>query len=237
MNKISVIMACGRGKDQAQVVVNKVRNMNPDVDLEVIVSSPGYQLHDAVNVQDEMIGNSKAMAQCYPHCTGDFIVWWSDEAWSEWYCFGKMRKFLLENEKQEPLIGEFFTTDLKNNRTSPDVTLICEVVGRQYARWGMASRKTLNQIGGFFDPEFISHWADPDLSFRCWDAGGRVVIVRDAEIKVCDIGDQLHKANHEKYMDHDANHFINKWKEKYPIMAERPWPEWNQGREIPICGL
>lgn len=237
MSKISVIMACGRGAAQSQVAVNKLRNTNPDVDMEIVVSSPGYILHSAINIEDQMIGNAKAMAQCYQHCSGDYIAWWSDEAWSEWYSFGKMLNFLVENEGALPLIGEFLANDLKNSRTSPDVTLICEAVGRQYARWGMASRKTLKQIGGFFDEEFISHWADPDLSMRCWENGGRVQIVKEAKINVCDIGDPLHKSNHEKYMDHDVTHFINKWKARYPQMTELPWPKWNTGREVEICSL
>jgi len=228
MKNVSVIFPAARGQERTQEIINQLHDMNPGVFVEVIVSSPGMKFDRAVNTFDDMIGNAKAMALSYALASGDYIVWWSDRATPTPGCFERMIKFL--DSKLEPFIGEFQLCDEQNygkNETSPTF----EVVGRQYGRWGMASRRTLNRIGGFFDPTFISFWVDVDMSLRCWNTGGLVQTCPDAWVKLS-LGekDKLHIDNETKAFNHDHAYFVRKWESRFPVMTEKPWREWNKER-------
>jgi hypothetical protein len=51
--------------------------------------------------------------------------------------------------------------------------VLSTVFGIYFPFFAVIRRPTLAAIGGYYDPIFVAHYADPDLALRVWKAGGR----------------------------------------------------------------
>ncbi len=230
MKKISIVLACAKGQEETQRIVDHLRSSIIGCEVEIVIASPGYKISNAINIHDHMEGNARAMSMCYGFCTGDLIAWFSDEAIPEAQAFRELSEFVQSHAT--PFIGEFLVEDTGHPRLDHGVYMSCSVFGKQYARFGMATKETLAYIGGFFDPHFHAHWADPDLGLRCWMRGGIVQTCQAARIHVSHKPDALHQ-NNQKYFESDKNFFIEKWNKDFPNPSI-DWKEWNTSQEFPL---
>lgn len=219
---ISVILPAGRSQEQAQRVVNRL--CANEAKLDLIVTSPGFELIGVRNVRDDMAGSSRSIALAVTAAKGDFIAWLSDICLPARGALDDMLRF-VDTPQDYPFIGEF--------RTVPPVTpghyRVCTITGRQYARWGMMSRRSIELCGGFFDPAFVNHYGDVDLSLRCWKARGSVATCRGATVEL----DGHHHVSTAP-LSADEALFIERWRGDYPTMRSDNTAEWNVDREIPL---
>ncbi len=230
-SSIIVILPAARLQEQAQVIVNRLwENLYV---RRVIVASPNFVVKNAICIRDTSVGSVRAMAQVcdeflFPHSSHEFLffthlAWLSDICYPAPYALDKMATFI--DCQSEPFIAEF--------RTIPPVTRghyrVCTITGKQYARWGMLSRGTIEKIGGFFDDAYVAHYGDVDLSLRCWKAGGSVATCKDAEI-------EMHGHWHVNTAPQSADEalFLDRWKHDYPQIITQHTSEWNVDREIPL---
>lgn len=230
MKNVSMIIPAARNVERTQKIVDALIDLNTSVNVEVIVSSPGFQLLRALNVKDEMIGSAAAIAKALPWAEGDYIGWISDECFPTKDCLDVMVKFIDNHEV--PFIAEFYPDD--DERQYPIVGFygVCAAFGMQYARWGMMSRMTLEKIG-FWDEKFSSFYGDVDLGIRCWRAGGCVETCEKSVLKIQNQHDGLQSNNWSKSRDSDTEAFRKKWVNDYPqVMVHES--QWNRDREMKL---
>jgi GT2 family glycosyltransferase len=221
---ISVILPAARLQEQAQQVVDRLWE-NHHVH-EVVVASPNFEVNNAKCVHDDRLGSSRVLSFAYgatdPSTT--YVAWLADICFPQPNALDSMVGF-LDERTADPFIAEF--------RTHPPVTeghyRVCTITGKQYARWGMLSRKTIEQIGGFFDEAFVAHYGDVDLSLRCWRAGGVVATATDAVI-------EMHGHWHVSTAPNSADEalFLERWKYDYPAIVTEHTSQWNVDKEIPL---
>ena len=229
MRKISIICASARSPELTQRVCNAWHDMNRGVEIQFVVPSPGFQIERAVNFVDDMKGCSHANAQGYNYCTGDYIAWLSDETMPTLNCLEVIANQVDAQPEFMPYLAEFSLRMVEEPGSRTKNFYVC---GRQYCRFGMAKRQTLDRIGGFFDPTYHAHWVDSDLSLRCWEAGGRVETCFGATIDCISYSDKLYLDNSKNYFDLDFKYFLSKWRSKYPQMNDPNWRAWNYFREF-----
>lgn len=220
---ISVIIPAGRSQEKAQELVERVYDESGPYILEIIVTSPGFFIKDAYNIHDEMIGSSRCIAEAYKKASGDIIVWLSD------ICVPKHKSIqnIIEFVGTDSFIAaEFRTTP----PTTPGHYRICTILGKQYIRWGAASRSTIEKAGGFFDPIYKSHFGDVDLSLRIWKAGGYCTTCVDA---VIELDGHWHLKDMEVLLQDEAK-FLERWQHDYPSMTTHNTAEWNVDKELPL---
>jgi hypothetical protein len=100
------------------------------------------------------------------------------------------------------------------------------VYGRYYPYLPALSRRSVERIGGWYDPEFRAGWADSDLALRIWQAGGRCELCRAALVyshPFDAIGGQAPAKSVSGTADRDFARFRARW---HPIFGagwgERP---------------
>jgi hypothetical protein len=223
MKNISVIIPAARSIERIQMIVDLLNQSN-DANLQIIVTSPGFRVDGAVNVKDEMVGSSRAIALAYKYVVAEYkyITWLSDICIPKPHCLDNMSDFIDQRDDM-PFLGEF--------RTVPYIDglyRICTIKGLQYARWGMCSIKTVNEIG-FFDELFENYYGDVDLSLRCWKAGGMVMTCKEA---VVEIRGHSHP-NNAPQSDDEAN-FLKRWNKDYPAMITEHTSIWNVDKEYSL---
>lgn len=229
---VVVLMPCARAHERAQEITTAFHQSNR-CSIKMVVASPAFVIIGALNVRDKMEGPWRATAMALNEVKQeyDYVVWWSDECLPQEGCIDNMIEFIRTH--QEPFIGEFRRLERENDWHADGTHMAYDICGQQYARWGMASKSTLERIGGF-DNIFCAHWGDVDLGLRCWEAGGKVETCQKATISVSDKLDTLHHNNYEKYFRKDLQHMVKKWGHKYPQMTNSPWNTWNTGRQVPL---
>lgn len=175
-------------------------------DYEVVVVSPFQAQGDRVRwvKETQARGCVAAFAQTAHASVGDILVSMTDDriALPGWLD-------LLEAKVRE---GE--------RRSFPFCLDLCRVndpffhtvFGRLYALNPVASRKSVDAVGEFWDPSFTAHWADPDFSLRVWNAGGRVEF---SELS-CIAGSTLQAAYSEsphksRGYEQDRRVFMSRW--------------------------
>jgi hypothetical protein len=220
---ILVILPAARLQDQAQQIVDRL--WQNECVKHVVVVSPNFDLKNAWSIKDQMVGSSRSIAQVYKQIASDtkYIAWLSEICLPESGALDKMAFWL--DFLGVPVIGEFHTSP----PVTPGYYRVCTILGKQYARWGMVSRRTLETIGGFFDETYVAHYGDVDLSLRCWKAGGVVATCIGA---VIELHGHWHVSTAPQSQD-EAN-FIAKWSKDYPEIRADNTAQWNVDMEIPL---
>ncbi len=225
--KISVIIPAARSPGRVQSIVDYL-HANNAADLDIVVSSPGFEIDGVRNVKDDMTGSSRAIADALKYTDSDsqFIAWLSDICLPMDDNLDVMVAFL--DSMVAPVIAEFRTSIYSENNTYR----VCTITGKQYARWGMVSRHSMELCGGFFDPAFACFFGDVDFSLRCWKAGGHVLTCENALIKMDGQKDNITTSNWARSRESDRTTFINKWAEDYPVMRTEDDSKWNVDRVL-----
>lgn len=197
----SIIIPTARELSLVQNLVDNLHQCS-DVPLDIVISSPNVNYVDGASVvKDDYAGASASIALALSRTNAEstHVAYLSDECRITSYCLTQMAAFIDSNDS--PFIGEFCVGDAG-----------CFAKDKRYARWGMASRKTINMIG-FFDPCFYSYYGDVDFSLRCWKAGGKVEICHSARIYHERCEDKLEKNNVMRHETHDRLLYLKRWPE------------------------
>lgn len=222
---ISVILPAARYQEPAQQVVDRL--WQNETVSEIIVVSPFFEVQRAKCIRDDHLGSARVLAHAYQFTRSDnpYIAWLSDICYPEIYALDRMRSFL--HSESNLLIAEFRT--VPNPSGLEGHYRVCTITGKQYARWGMLSRKTIEAIGGFFDPAFVAHYGDVDLSLRCWRSGGSVATCTDALV-------EMHGHWHVSTAPQSADEalFLDRWRYDYPQIVTQHTSVWNVDKEIPL---
>jgi hypothetical protein len=181
---------------------------NKKIDYELVVVSP-FEVAgpNVVHVPElEPKGAIYGQYAAYEHCQGDYIVWMSDDAIPDRECLINMVNFVKAHP--DPFIGVFRIHEggKKGEERGRSV-----MYGKDFACWGCASRKTIDMIGGYFDPIYHALFGDPDLSLRCWKAGGRVEVCPTSWITHRDVLDQLKGGYRVKWTEIDGKICHDRW--------------------------
>ena len=219
--KVSVIIPTAReGRAQSTVDYLWRTTLN---DLDIVVSSPGFKINGAKNIEDGMVGSSRAIADAFAYTDPDseYIAWLSDICLPTGDIMDCSMRFM--ETAPLPFIAEFMTSIYTTARTYR----VCTITGKQYARWGILSRATIEKIGGFFDPRYSCFFGDVDLSLRCWKAGGHVATCEHAVIIMDGQRDDITVSNWEKARAADRALFLDRWAIDYPVMREQDDSVWN----------
>ncbi len=231
--KVSIICAAARSHERTQLIHDTWKELNPECEMEFVFPSP-FTIPGAICFKDDMSGCSHANAQGYQYCTGDYVAWLSDETMPTKGCLKRMVDFVDANSVDRPFLAEFIIDMIEEpNERYIKNFFVC---GLQYARFGMATKKTLDMIGGFFDIRFHAHWVDSDLALRCWDKGGHVKACFDSVIECISFTDALYEGNRDKYFHKDYLYFLSKWRSKFPLMQNPNWRNWNTHKDMCLKG-
>ena len=192
-----------------------------DIDYQLIIVSPFSVRGPKVLHLQEATPNGPiaAINMGFGVSNAPYVCFWSDDASPTPNCLSRMVEFL---EGQEgPTIGSFRYLDLYGSELPQH-----QVYNLHYACWGCASRKTLDSLGGLFDPSFRSFWADPDLACRAWSRGGSVQLCPDSYILLFGKKDAVSAANSQKHFDNDLKNFLARWHSS--LGANKPLGNWRE---------
>lgn len=221
MAELSILLPSLR-PDAVQRKVEEFLSTNADVDYELVIVSPfDMRGERVVHVPEtERRGVIHAINEAYRHAKGEYIVLWSDDATPENGCLRHMLD--LVRTKEAPFLASFRRRDTSGKEAEQ-----WAVYGKLYAGWLCASRRTFDLVGGLFEPSFKNYWADPDLSLRVWQKGGKVEVCRDAWIGVEQIDDQVKSENLSSSFDKDTEVFFDRWHSQFGKSSRKVWTEIN----------
>lgn len=141
-------------------------------DFEIIVVSPFEAAGPRLRwiPEAEPAGNCRAHALAYTHATGDIIVALTDYVWPRSNWLVNLVRFIERMEARHfPFCaGQFWVNATKFG------PMLGTLFGRHYAYYPAASRRSLEAVGGWYSPEFMTGYGDCDLGLRMWEAGGQV---------------------------------------------------------------
>ena len=186
-----------------KTVSKRIKEFASEKDYEIIVVSPFY-VKDAVYIYQDPIGCVAAHALAYEHSKGDYIAFWADDTAPTPGCLSSMVDFVRGKGLR---IGSFRVKDRRGRELAQ-----WSVNGKLYAGFGCASRETFEKVG-YFDPIYRSYFADPDLSMKVWQSGGRVEVCPSAWVITEGISDTVSVENNKRYFERDRKTFVSQWGE------------------------
>lgn len=221
MAEISILLPSLRPEAVSRRV-KEFSSTNGGVDYELIVISPfTVKGENVVHVQEvERKGVMHAITEGYKRVSGKYVVVWSDDASPEVDALRLMLDFV--GREPAPFVAGFRLRDTRGKELEQ-----WSVYGKLYVGWLCASKETIDLVGGLFDTSFKNYWADPDLSMRVWEKGGRAEVCRSAWITIEQINDHVKSENLRSSFDADTEVFFNKWHAKYGNGGKRVWTEIN----------
>jgi len=176
------------------------------VDYEVVVVSPFEVRHPRVTWvrEEEARGNCPAQLAAFAQARGEFVLAFSDDAillpgWDE----SALANFQAR-ERQTP-----FCLGLSLHTRAVGTTF-----GIYYPFFPFARRAAFAALG-FYSPDYRAHFADSDLAFRFWDAGGRCEFSERPLIVHQDRRDDGGRTKKYVSLAEDTAAFLARWKPKY----------------------
>ena len=208
--RISLIMS----SLSTQRIVDFVSHLDavlPSEDIELVVATPAKvpKLPRTVVIPEPVrLGNIGASRLASEFCSGDIMVGMSDDnRIIDPQAFMQIRRMIYEREKT--WFPFCFGFPLMDNKFGT-------VYGYYYANFPAMSRKSVEAIGGWFDPLFKCGAADTDMSLRVWNAGGRVEVIGEKIISTDNIPSTYSESRH-SFADPqvDIDSLVARWNEIY----------------------
>lgn len=109
-------------------------------------------------------GSVQAQVLAYEHMTGDILVTLVDDI----ALVGDWAKTALANLERREGTGRLFCLGLHQTNF-----VVGTVFGIYFPFFPFVRKGVLEATGGYLDPTFGAHYADPDFALRIWSAGGR----------------------------------------------------------------
>gem|GEM_PF-4752175 len=143
-------------------------------------------------------GVVEAVNAGYRNSSGDIVMTISDECRFYRGWLDEMVRQLEDDTILSPLVSPY----------SP-----FHYYGKTFSPFPFLKRSLVERIGvGYlFDPSYKCYYADPDLSLRVIEAGGRVKVCEKAEVFHPYVPDQIHVSNKNSYVEQDREVFKRRW--------------------------
>jgi glycosyltransferase involved in cell wall biosynthesis len=227
MPKLSILLPSLR-PDELKKRIVEFSATHPRMDYELVVVSPFLVSGEKIVhiLETEPRGVLYAMNEALKKASSDYIVLWSDDASPIKDCLQNILAFVKKNEKNLPFAAGFSKVDSRGEGFGQ-----WRVYGKLYVGWACASKRTIEAVGGLFDPDYRNYWGDPDFSLRVWEKGGTVAVCKDAYIEVVQINDKVKTKNLSTCFEKDTQTFFNKWHDKLGKGRKKVW--WKINCEIP----
>lgn len=205
---ISILMVSIRESNAKQRILDW---SNTNLDYEIVVVSPFKVTgKNVVHILEKKSrGIIYADYRAYKHAKGDWICFVPDDQVPIKDCLEQAVNFA--KGKTEPFIAGFrryknYLTRIEYNPGS--------AYGRLCAGSGVASRSSIEKMGGFFNPIYKSYFADTDMCIRAWVNGGSVDLCPTAFVDHTNILDETTKRNLRVDFPKDAEIFMDMWHDK-----------------------
>ena len=205
---ISIIMCSIRESFVKQRILDWSKT---DLDYEIVVVSPFKVTgKNVVHVLEKKShGINYALNRAYKRSKGSWICFVPDDQIPIKDCLEQALKFAMD--KKEPFLAGFrryknYLTRIEYNPGS--------AYGKLCAGSGVASRRSIEKAGGFFDLRYKSYFADTDMCIRFWLNGGSVDLCPLAFVSHENIQDETTKTNLRVDFPKDAELFLDKWHDK-----------------------
>lgn len=210
-------------RDAALQRIREFEQTSREVDYRIILVSPfAVNAPRVLHLEErEARGGIHALDTAYQHSTAPYIACWSDDASPTSLCLARMLEFVKRHD--DPFVGGFRLRDRHEVEVEQR-----SVYGKLYVGWLLSSRRTLDLVGGFFDPVFRRFWADADLSMRVWTNGGCAEVCPDGWVVVEHIEDDVKTDGVVKHFESDAETFLNRWHERLGAGWEKKWTAINR---------
>lgn len=215
MKEISVLLPSLRPEALARTI-REFDKTNSDVDYEIVAVSP-FQVSGIKTVwikEESPRGGVFAQNIAYINSKGEYKIYFSDDVSPTVGCLRNLLNFMKVNTS--PFIGAFKMITPTGREIGP-----FGAYKRLYACYGCVNDETVKQLGSFLDDRYEYSWADIDISLRCWLAGGRVEICKDALVIPRQIEDELYKSHRGVSWDRDVEAFLSRWHLMYGNGIER----------------
>ena len=204
--KISIIVPSLR-EQQLLKCVESIITTTSGIDYEIIIISPFRPPVPCVWLKEEKPkGVNYAVERGYRRSKGEWIFVMSDEdRFTDGFLL-TLYKFAL------PHAGKLFIANpvLFGGVTTFDRPSI-GYYGKMFAPFPFIQKESAEKLGGLYDLRYKSFFADPDLSLRCWEAGGEVRRCDKARLYHPHIEDKLHMAAKTANFDKDQKAFAARW--------------------------
>jgi glycosyltransferase involved in cell wall biosynthesis len=221
MALISIIMPALRPELAVKAIQHIFVNSRR-VAIEIVVVAPFDIQGDRIRhvKETEPRGVIAANIAGYAAATGDIIVAMTDDMLPQ-------EAWLNEVEERIRMMeARFFPFAGGLNMVTAGV--FGSVYGLYYPNFPVISRRSLDAVGGWFQPEFTAHYADPDLGMRVWDKGGRCELIESACIAENFAEDPATQSKH-KMTTHlkDFETFAGKYHDRYGQGFKREFTDVN----------
>ncbi len=154
----------------AEPAIGRITQVMQGLDFEIVVSSPVNpdRPHVLWVPDPSPAGNCPANARAFAAASGDIIVYISDDVLLTHEWRDRTLPYFIDRTREDPLLlGGFYAHP----------TRVGTIFGRYYPWFGIGLRKSIIDLGGFFNEGYVAHWGDCDLALRFWEAGGRCEIM------------------------------------------------------------
>ncbi|RJF83671.1 glycosyltransferase family 2 protein [Azospirillum cavernae] len=151
----------------AEAAIRAIQEHSVGHDYEIVLVAPfAIDAPRVVSViETERRGNCTAHATGYAASSGDVIVAMSDDHLALPGWLDGVAETIAAKEKLDfPFLGGL-------NR--PDHPHFGVIYGLYYAYFPVMSRRSVEEVGGWFSTDYRAHYGDPDLAIRVWALGGR----------------------------------------------------------------
>ena len=197
-------------QENAELVIKYIHDCSAGYDYEIVVVSPfeirGPQIRHVP--EPEARGNCSAHAAAYAASSGEYVITFTDDIIPTPGWLDGLQQTMEAKEAQHfPFCGGLHRANWLIYGT---------VYGLYYPYFPVLSRRSAEQIGGYFSEDYAAHFGDPDLAMRVWDAGGRCELIISAKIYGLLQFDRTNQAEHKQTSgERDMAMFKARWHARY----------------------
>jgi len=223
MPELSILLPSLR-PDELNKRIAEFAATHSKMDYELVVVSPFLVSGEKIVhiLETKPRGVLYAMNEAYKKASGDYIVLWSDDASPCEGCLQNILDFVKQHDQPLPFAAGFAKVDPRGEGFGQ-----WSVYGKLYVGWACASKKTIEAVGGLFDPHYKNYWGDPDFSLRVWEKGGTVMVCKTSYIEITQINDEVKARNLSTSFEEDTQTFFNKWHDKLGQGKKKVWRKIN----------
>ncbi|MFD1627866.1 glycosyltransferase family 2 protein [Azospirillum griseum] len=190
----------------AEAAIRSIHDHSAGHEYEIVTVAPfAIESPRVVPViETERRGNCTAHANGFAASTGDIIVAMSDDhlALPGWLD-GVADRLAAKEQLDFPFLGGLHR---------PDHPHFGAIYGLYYAYFPVMTRRSVEEVGGWFSTDFRAHYGDPDLALRVWALGGRCELLPGGHLATNPDEDPNSQSTHKTTaMGTDVSTFANKY--------------------------
>ncbi len=155
-----------------------------------------------------------AHAEAYASTDSEYVVAMADYLVPHRNWLKNALSFIEERETDgRPLCAGLFLA--ANERGAG--ACIGSVFGHYYPYFPAARRRSCEAVGGYFSPDYVAYFADPDLGLRFWANGGHCQLCWDSVLVASHkrAGISPQQAGLTSFLGQDMARFVERWRPRF----------------------